>query len=126
MCCVLSCSIHQSRGDQCIRAAIFGVVGVNFSNWMFTRLRTTSHADLWVWGIKLDSMFQVILGYGVLWGLIGLGLGLGIGSVANNGQVALGGSGRIRGGLLAAMIYVLLVAQLATQRDHEPCVSVGL
>ena len=94
-----------------LAAASFGVVGANFSNWMFTRLRATSHGDLTVLGVKLDSMMQVILGYGVLWGLIGFGVGVGIGSVRTGKSLVAGVAGFF-GGFLAAMVYALLVAQL--------------
>ncbi len=95
-----------------LSSAILGVVGANFSNWMFTRLRSTSHGDIVVMGITLDSMMQVIIGYGVLWGLIGLGVGIGIGSVKSRSKTVSAGVAGFVGGVLAAMVYVMLVAQV--------------
>lgn len=95
-----------------IAAGALGVVGANLSNLMFTRLRASSNGDLLVMGLKIDSMMQNILGYGVLWGLIGLGVGIGIGSVRTFGKSVVAGTAGLVGGLLAAMVYVLLVAQL--------------
>ncbi len=114
-----SCALF-TFGTRSIKAVIvgafaagaLGVVGANLSNLIFTRLRATSNGDLLVLGLKIDGMTQNILGYGVLWGLIGLGVGIGIGSARTVGKSVVAGTAGLVGGLLAAMVYVLLVAQL--------------
>ena len=90
-----------------------GVVGANLSNWMFNNLRETSGVDLLIMGIALDGMRQTILGYALLWGLIGLGVGLGIGSVRSVGKSLVAGIAGLCGGALGAMIYVVVTAQLS-------------
>jgi len=94
-----------------IAAASLGVVGVNLSNWMFTNLRSTSNSDMLLMGITIDSMTQTIIGYAALWGLVGLGAGIGVGSVRGVGKAISAGVAGLLGGTLAAMVYVLLVAQ---------------
>ena len=94
-----------------VGSAAMGVVGANLSNWMFNNLRATSGKDLLIMGITLDGMRQTILGYSLLWGLIGLGVGLGIGSVRGVGKSLVAGISGLCGGVLGALLYVVLTAQ---------------
>lgn len=94
-------------------SAALGVVGANLSNSIFAHLRATDGNDMLIMGITLDSMKQAILGYSFLWGLIGLGVGLGIGSVRGVGKALVAGISGLCGGVLAAMLYVVVTAQFA-------------
>ena len=96
-----------------VGAAAMGVVGAYLSNWMFYNMRATSGKDALIMGIALDGMKQSIIGYSLLWGLIGLGVGLGIGSVRGVGKSLVAGISGLCGGILAAMIYVVLTAQFS-------------
>ena len=96
-----------------VGSAAMGVVGANLSNWMFNNLRETVGVDLLIMGITLDGMRQTILGYALLWGLIGLGVGLGVGSVRGVGKSLVAGISGLCGGALGAMIYVIVTAQLS-------------
>ena len=96
-----------------VASAAMGVVGANLSNWMFNNLRATSGKDLLIMGITLDGMRQTILGYSLLWGLIGLGVGLGIGSVRSVGKSLVAGISGLCGGVLGALLYVFLTAQFS-------------
>ena len=96
-----------------VGAAALGVLGANLSNWMFDNMRVNSGKDMHMMGITLDSMGQAILGYALLWGLIGLGVGVGIGSVRGVGKSLVAGIAGLCGGALGAMLYVVLTAQFA-------------
>ena len=96
-----------------VGSAAMGVVGANLSNRMFNNLRETSGKDLPIMGITLNSMWQTTLGYALLWGLIGLGVGLGIGSVRGVGKSLVAGISGLCGGVLGAMLYVVLTAQFS-------------
>ena len=90
-----------------------GVVGAQLSNSMFNHLRTNSGKDILLMGISLDGMKQAVIGYSLLWGLIGLGVGLGIGSVRGVRKSLVAGVSGLLGGALGAMLYVVLTAQLS-------------
>jgi hypothetical protein len=96
-----------------VAAAALGVLGANLSNLMFNHLRATSGKDLLVMGITLDAMKQTVLGYSLLWGLIGLGVGIGIGSIRGLGKSLVAGIAGLCGGVLGAMLYVVLTAQFS-------------
>ena len=96
-----------------VGTATLGCVGANLSNWMFHNLRETSGTDLLIMGIALDGMRQTILGYALLWGLIGLGVGLGIGAVRSVGKSLVAGISGLCGGVLGALLYTVLTAQLS-------------
>ena len=96
-----------------VGTAAMGCVGANLSNWMFHNLRETSGTDLLIMGIALDGMRQTILGYALLWGLIGLGVGLGIGAVRSVVKSLVAGISGFCGGVLAALLYTVLTAQLS-------------
>ncbi len=96
-----------------VGSAAMGVLGANLSNWMFNNLRESNGKDLLIMGIKLDSMWQTTIGYSLLWGLIGLGVGLGTGSVRSVGKSLIGGISGLCGGVLGAMLYVVLTAQFS-------------
>ena len=96
-----------------VGSATMGALGANLSNRLFNNLRETNGQDLLVWGFKLDSMWQTTLGYALLWGLIGLGVGLGIGSVRSVGKSLVAGISGLFGGVLGAMLYVVLTAQFS-------------
>ena len=96
-----------------VASAAMGVVGANLSNWMFNNLRATSGKDLLIMGITLDGMRQAVLGYSLLWGLIGLGVGLGNGSVRSVGKSLVAGISGLCGGVLGALLYVVLTAQFS-------------
>ena len=91
-----------------VGTAALGCVGANFSNWMFHNLRETSGTDLLIMGYALDGMGQTVLGYALLWGLIGLGVGLGIGAVRSVGKSLGAGISGLCGGVLGAFLYVAL------------------
>ncbi len=95
-----------------IAAAALGVVGANLSNELFTKIRLTSGSDRVLLGITLDSMKQTILGYSSLWGLIGLGVGIGVGAFRGGAKMVTAGIAGLAGGLVIAMLYVLIVGQL--------------
>ena len=96
-----------------VGAAALGVLGAFLSNWMFNNLRETSGKELVIMGIGIDAMKQTIIGYGLLWGLIGLGVGVGIGSARGISKLAVAGISGLCGGVLGAMLYVILTAQLS-------------
>ena len=102
-----------------------GVVGANLSNWMFTHMRATSGNDTLFMGIALDGMKLSILGYSLLWGLIGLGLGLGVGSVRGVGKSLVAGISGLVGGALGAMLYVVLMAQFSIGTTMNEVVPLG-
>ena len=96
-----------------VASAALGVLGANLSNSLFNHLRATSGEDVLFMGFTLDSMKQVIVGYSLLWGLIGLGVGIGIGSVRGVGKSLVAGISGLCGGVLGAMLYVILIAQFS-------------
>ncbi|HUP82087.1 MAG TPA: hypothetical protein VM260_26280 [Pirellula sp.] len=96
-----------------VGSAAMGVLGANLSNWMFSNLRESNGKDLLIMGVKLDSMWQTTIGYSLLWGLIGFGVGLGTGSVRNVGKSLVAGISGLCGGVLGAMLYVVLTAQFS-------------
>ena len=106
-------------------SAAMGVLGANLSNWMFNHLRETSGKDLLIMGIAIDGMKQSILGYSLLWGLIGLSVGLGIGSVRGVGKSLVAGFSGLCGGALAAMLYVVLTAQFSIGTMMNRVLPVG-
>ncbi len=106
-------------------SAAMGVLGANLSNWMFNHLRETSGKDLLIMGIALDGMKQSILGYSLLWGLIGLSVGLGIGSGRGVGKSLVAGISGLCGGTLAAMLYVVLTAQFSIGTTMNRVLPVG-
>ena len=116
-----ACCVLVSFGARAVRATVIailgsaalGVVGANLSNWVFFNLRTNSGKDVTIMGVTLDSMGQAILGYSLLWGLIGLGVGLGIGSARSIGKSLVGGIAGLCGGILGSMVYVILTAQFS-------------
>ena len=101
----------KAVANGAVSSALLAIAGANLSNWMFTNLRSTSNSDMLLMGITIDAMTQTIIGYALLWGLIGLGAGLGMGSVRSVSKSISAGVAGFLGGTLAAMIYVLLVAQ---------------
>ncbi len=94
-----------------LASAALGILGAAMSNEMFHRIRATSGKDVVLMGITLDAMKQAIVGYALLWGLIGLGTGVGIGSVRGAGKALVAGISGLLGGVLGAMLYVILTAQ---------------
>lgn len=96
-----------------VASALLGVVGANLSNWLFNNMRATSGTDAIIMGIALDGMKQSIVGYSLLWGPIGLGVGLGIGSIRGVGKSLVAGISGLCGGVLAAMTFVILMAQFS-------------
>ncbi len=96
-----------------VAAAALGIAGANLSNWMFNHMRVNSGNEVRIMGIALDSMKQSILGYSLLWGLMGLGVGLGIGSIRGFRKSLVAGISGLVGGVLGSMIYVILTAQLS-------------
>jgi hypothetical protein len=94
-------------------SASIGVAGANLSNWMFGNMRATSGKNATILGFSLDGMTQSIIGYSLLWGLIGLGVGLGIGSVRGFRKSLIAGVSGLFGGALGAMLYVVLTAQFS-------------
>ena len=116
-----ACCVLFSFGARSVSAIIIaivgagglGVLGANLSNWMFFNLRVSNSKNIRLLGISLDGMTQSIIGYALLWGLVGLGVGLGIGAVRGFGKSLVAGISGLVGGSLAAMIYVLLTAQFS-------------
>lgn len=108
-----------------VGSAALGVVGANLSNWIFTHMRATSGNDTLIMGIALDGMKLSILGYSLLWGLIGLGLGLGVGSVRGVGKSLVAGISGLVGGALGAMLYVVLMAQFSIGTTMNEVVPLG-
>ena len=96
-----------------VASSALGVLGANLSNLMFYRLRAISGQDMLVMGVSLDGMKQSILGYALLWGPIGLGVGIGIGSIRGFGKSLIAGISGLCGGVLGAMLYVILTAQFS-------------
>lgn len=96
-----------------IGTAAMGILGVNMSNWMFNHLRAAQGKDVVIMGITLDGMKQPIVGYALLWGLIGLGVGLGVGFRRSSAKSLVSGISGLFGGILAAMLYVILTAQFS-------------
>lgn len=114
-CVVFSFGVRSSKAIivGSVGTAVLGIVGANLSHFIFHRLRTTSGSDWLIMGIKLDGMAQTILGYAMLWGLIGLGVGIGIGTVRSAGKSMVAGISGFFGGVLASMTYVLLTSQFS-------------
>lgn len=94
-----------------VASAAMGVLGANLSNSMFNNMRATSGKDLLVMGVALDGMGQSIVGYSLLWCLIGFGVGLGVGSIRSAGKSLVAGISGLCGGALGAMLYVVMTAQ---------------
>jgi hypothetical protein len=94
-------------------AAALGVLGAILSNWMFNNMRVNSGKDAVILGIALDGMKQSIVGYSLLWGLIGLGVGLGIGAIRGVGKSLVAGISGLCGGVLGAMVFVIVTAQIS-------------
>lgn len=103
----------KAMGVAVVCATALGVVGLNLSNALFYNSRVAAGKDLPILGFKLDSMGQAILGYSLLWGLIGLGVGLGIGSVRGVAKSLIAGISGLCGGVLGAMLFVVLTAQFS-------------
>lgn len=96
-----------------LACAALGVLGAMLSNWTFNNMRESSGKDVLIMGVALDGMKQSILGYSLLWGLIGLGAGLAIGFVHSFRKSLVAGISGLFGGVLGAMIYVILTAQIS-------------
>ena len=94
-------------------AAVLGVVGAMLSNWMFNNMRVNSGKDAVILGIALDGMKQSIVGYSLLWGLIGLGVGLGVGAIRGVGKSIVAGISGLCGGVLGALVFVIVTAQVS-------------
>ncbi len=94
-------------------SAAMGVLGANMSNWMFFQMRAHSVKEMRIVGIVLDGMMQSIVGYSLLWGLIGLGVGLGVGAIRGLSKSIVAGISGLVGGVLGAMLYVVLTAQFS-------------
>jgi hypothetical protein len=92
-----------------------GGTGAFLSNWIFNNMRLNSNSgkDSVIMGIPLDGMTQSILGYSLLWSFIGLGVGVAMGSVRSFGKSLVAGVSGFVGGVLAAMLYVILTAQIS-------------
>ena len=90
-----------------------GVAGAILSNWMFNNMRVNSGKNAMIVGISLDGMTQSIIGYSLLWGLIGLGVGVGIGSNRSVLKSLVAGVSGFCGGVLGAILYVFLIAQIS-------------
>jgi len=96
-----------------IGAGGLGAAGAFLSNWMFNNMRTNSGRTAMIMGVSLDGMMQSIVGYALLWGLIGLGVGVGIGSIRSFLKSLVAGVSGFCGGVLGAMLYVFLTAQIS-------------
>ncbi len=96
-----------------IGAGGLGAAGAFMSNWMFNNMRVNSGKNAMIMGISLDGMTQSIIGYSLLWGLIGLGVGVGIGSNRNVVKSLVAGISGFCGGVLGAILYVFLTAQIS-------------
>ena len=96
-----------------IGAGGLGAAGAFLSNWMFNNMRTNSGRTAMIMGVSLDGMMQSIVGYALLWGLIGMGVGVGIGSIRSFLKSLVAGVSGFCGGVLGAMLYVFLTAQIS-------------
>ena len=96
-----------------VGSACTGVAGAFLSNWMFNNMRANSGKNATIMGVSLDGMSQSIIGYSLLWGLIGLSVGLGIGSVRGVRKTLVAGVSGLVGGTLGAMLYVILISQFS-------------
>ncbi len=114
-CCVFSYGMRAiwSVIIAGIASGLLGVAGAHLSNWLFSTMRANSGNDVPIMGIALDGMKLSIVGYSLLWGLIGLGVGCGIGSARGFGKSLVAGISGLVGGILGAMLYVILTAQFS-------------
>jgi hypothetical protein len=94
-------------------SAILGGIGAQLSNEMFNFMRANSGRNISLMGVSFDGMKQSIVGYSLLWGLIGLGVGLGIGSHHGFRKTIVAGISGLLGGVVGAMIFVILTAQVS-------------
>lgn len=94
-----------------IGTAAMGVAGANLSNLIFQHVRVTAGETMRILSVTLDAMGQAILAYALLWGLIGLGVGIGLGSARSASKALVAGISGLCGGVLGAMLYVVLTAQ---------------
>ncbi len=116
-----ACCVVFAFGMKCVKSIVvavvasgcFGAVGALLSNWMFNYMRERSGQSLSLMGVPLSGMAQSIVGYSLLWSLIGLGVGVGIGSVRGPGKALIAGVSGLLGGAVASMLYVVLVAQIS-------------
>lgn len=107
--------IKQTKaiGVGVVASSVLGVIGAFLSNWMFNYMRTSSDQSVSLFGISLNGMAQSMVGYFLLWGLIGLGVGLGVGAVRAPSKSFVAGFSGLLGGAFAAMAYVLLASQIS-------------
>ncbi len=104
-----------------VGAAALGIVGANLSNWMFFNLRESSSKEIQLMGIALDGMktnhylptrcYGDCWDWGWDWGLEPPG--------ASASQSSLEISGLL-GGVLGAMMYVILTAQFSVATLMKP------
>lgn len=116
-----ACGFLCSFGSRSIKAllitiigsAVMSVLGASLSHLVFHHITNHSGEDMLLMGYKLDGMKQAILGFSLLWGFVGLGVGIGIGSIRGITKSLVAGIAGLCGGVLAAMLYVFLTAQLS-------------
>ena len=96
-----------------IGAGGLGAAGAFLSNWMFNNMRVNSGKNAVILGVSLDGMTQSIVGYSLLWGMIGLGVGIGIGSTRSVLKSLVAGISGFCGGVLGAILYVIMTAQIS-------------
>jgi hypothetical protein len=116
VCCVLfsfGAKSFKAIAIAAIGTGCLGVTGAFLSNWMFNNMRLNSGKNSIIMGIPLDGMTQSIIGYSLLWSFIGLGVGVAIGAVRGFGKSLVAGVSGFVGGVLAAMIYVILIGQIS-------------
>ncbi len=114
-------SVAFAFGPKAIKAIVvglvaaggLGVLGAYVSNLMFNNMVLTSGKDLVFMGVTLDSMKQSIVGYALLWGLVGLGVGLGIGISRSLSKAVVAGISGLAGGIVGGMMFVILTAQFS-------------
>lgn len=115
-CCVLLCfGLKASRAllTAAVCSGVLGAVGALLSNWMFNNMRQSSGQNANILGISLDGMTQSIVGYALLWSMIGLGAGIGVGIANSFKKAALAGVSGFVGGILASMVFVIATAQVS-------------
>ncbi|MFO0942673.1 MAG: hypothetical protein U0930_18200 [Pirellulales bacterium] len=104
---------------------ILGALGGASSNEMFFNMRQTSGQSSSFLGISLDGMTQSIIGYALVWSMVGLGVGIGVGITKSAGKAVIAGISGFIGGILASMVFVITTAQISIGTTMNTVIPLG-
>lgn len=127
-CCVVLCfgfKATKALVSGVVCAGVLGAVGALLSNWMFNNMGQLNGQNATLMGISMDGMTQSIVGYALLWSMIGLGAGIGVGIANGAKKATLAGVSGFIGGILASMVYVIVTAQVSIGTIMNTVVPMG-